>query len=77
MLLTIPFLIVLMGCSLSKVSYVKPTVSQLPEKPVYYDVRFGKGDYCLDEGNAKNMLKNRELERDYIAQLEAIIRGMK
>lgn len=68
----------LTGCStVSKSVYVKPVVPDMPAKPSYYDVSWGKGAYCMDEHNAKNLLKNRELEKDYIAQLEAIITGMK
>lgn len=67
-----------MGCSaISRVSYIKPTIPQMPVKPVFYAVIFGQGDYCLDERNAKNILKNKELMDDYTRQLEAIIEGVR
>lgn len=68
----------LIGCSgITKVSYVKPVIPEMPTKPVFYDVRFGQGDYCLDERNAKNMLKNKALMDDYTRQLEAILEGLR
>lgn len=67
-----------MGCSaISRVSYVKPIVPPLPEKPTYYSVPWGNGPYCLDEQGAKNLLKNRALDEDYINQLKSIIDSLR
>ena len=66
-----------MGCgTITKVQYVKPTVPPLPAKPDYYAVPFNE-NYCLDEGGAKNLLKNKALIDDYTKQLEAIIEGLR
>jgi len=35
------------------------------------------GDYCLDEQNAKNLLKNKALIDDYVQQLITIIEGLR
>lgn len=72
------FLVGSTGCSaINRVSYIKPVIPEMPVKPVFYDVKWGQGDYCLDERNAKNMLKNKALIDDYTRQLEAIIEGMR
>jgi hypothetical protein len=33
--------------------------------------------YCLDEGNAKNLLKNRELDKGYQEELQTILKHLK
>jgi hypothetical protein len=33
--------------------------------------------YCLDEGNAKNLLKNRELDKAYSEELRTILEGLR
>lgn len=64
------------GTPIAKVQYVKPTVPPLPEKPQYYPVIFDQ-DLKLTEDYARNLLKNKALTDDYIAQLIAIIEGVR
>lgn len=33
--------------------------------------------YCLDEDNAKNLLKNREIDKAYSAELMTILEGLR
>ncbi|MEN6317254.1 MAG: hypothetical protein ABFD82_00650 [Syntrophaceae bacterium] len=40
-------------------------------------MEWGQGEYCVNERGAKNLLKNRELDKDYQRQLEAILDGLK
>ena len=78
-LLAILFLIVSIGCSgITKTVYIKPDIPELPAKPGYYSVEFQKngGLYCVDEGNAKNLLKNREVDKGYQEELRTIIEGL-
>jgi hypothetical protein len=66
----------LMGCSgITKTIYVKPTLPPMPDKPSYYAYEFDD-DLKLNEDNAKNLLKNMELMKDYIRQLEEYIKGL-
>lgn len=71
------FSMLLMGCgTLTKTVYVKQTIPPLPTPPDYYSVEWS-GDYCLDEQNAKNLLKNKALIDDYVQQLIALIEGLR
>lgn len=59
---------------------------QIPPEPVWFGVVWDKGCpntqsqicslYCLDEQNAKNLLKNHELTKSYINQLKDIIKTL-
>ena len=69
------------GCSspIVKTEYVKPTIPELPAAPDYYEVIWQKVDglYCVDSDNAKNLLKNRILDKDFIGQHRSIIEGLR
>lgn len=75
------FLIFLMvGCSsIVKTVYIKQELPYIPEKPDYYGVTFHEIErrYCLDENNAKNLLKNRILDLGYMEELRKILDGLK
>jgi hypothetical protein len=64
------------GGKLVRTEYIRQTIPPLPAKPEYYPVPFD-GNYCLDEQGARNLLKNRELDKDYQTQLEGIIEGLR
>jgi hypothetical protein len=70
-----------MSCSgpIVKTEYVKPTIPELPAEPDYYEVIWNKvGDlYCVDARGAKNLLKNRELDKDFVQQHQEIIEGLR
>jgi hypothetical protein len=68
------------GCSKSLVrtEYIKQTLPAKPVPPEYYPVEWTvdeEGNYQLDEKNAKNLLKNMALMRDYLRQWEKIYEG--
>jgi hypothetical protein len=71
----------LAGCSspVVKTEYVKPTIPELPAEPDYYEIIWQKiGDlYCVDGQNAKNLLKNRILDKDFVQQHQEIIEGLR
>jgi len=75
------FLMLLVGCSspIVKTEYIKPTVPALPAPPDYYEVVWQKVDglYCVDSGNAKNLLKNRILDKGFVEQHQEIIEGLR
>jgi hypothetical protein len=61
-----------------RTEYIKQTLPAKPEPPKYYPVEWTvdeEGRYCLDEKNAKNLLKNMALMRDYLRQWEKIYEG--
>lgn len=62
-----------------RTEYIKPSLPELPEEPVYYRVIWHKvgQDYCVDEKNAKNLLKNIELMRSYQNDLKTILESLK
>ena len=76
-------LICLTACSserqVIKTEYIKQQIPPLPAEPQYYPVEFRKIDnnYCLDAQNAKNLLKNRELDKGYQQELREILQGLK
>lgn len=78
-----PCLMLLTGCihqsKIVKTEYIKPEIPPLPESPQYYSVEFLKKDdlYCLDRENAKNLLKNRELDKAYQEELRTIIESLR
>lgn len=66
-----------MGCgTFGKTVYIKQTVPPLPAKPEYYSFQVDE-NLCMDEANAKNLLKNKALIDGYIEQLEQIIEGLR
>lgn len=75
------FLMLLPGCSnpIVKTEYIKPTIPELPAPPDYYEVIWQKiGElYCTNGQGAKNLLKNWELDKDYVTQHREIIEGLK
>lgn len=73
---------ILIGCTFSPIKeteYVKQTLPVAPADPVYYQVTFQKinGFYCLDVNNAKDILKNRELDNGVKTEYKAIWEGEK
>ena len=67
-----------------KTEYIKQQIPPLPAEPEYYSVQFksvewapGQYDYCLDPENAKNLLKNRELDKGYQEEMKEILQGLK
>lgn len=82
--MVILLLICLMACSqipqqITKTEYIEKTIPYIPEKPEYYKVNFIKKDnlYCVDEVNAKNLLKNKVLLDNYTKELEDILIELK
>ena len=73
----------LTGCTparqIVKTEYVYQTVPPLPAEPEYYPVVFGRcaEGYCLDEENAKNLLKNMAIEDAHTAELKGILEDLK
>ena len=69
------------GCSspIRKTEYAKPTIPELPAPPEYYEVVWQKVDglYCVDANNAKNLLKNRILDKGFVEQHQEIIEGLR
>lgn len=62
-----------------KTEYVRQQVPEPPAPPEYYPVTFVKkdGSYCTsDEASAKNLLKNRALDRGYQAEMRGSLEHM-
>jgi hypothetical protein len=80
-------LTVLTGCIPTKESrqivrteYVRQQLPEPPTRPEYYPVVFVKKDdrYCTsDEKSAKNLLKNRELDKGYQAEVKGMLEDLK
>jgi hypothetical protein len=71
-----------MACSSKqtvKVEYIKQEIPPLPEPPQYYGVKFvkEKDRYCVSHEEAKNLLKNRELDKAYMEELRIILESLK
>lgn len=66
------------GCSgkFVRTEYIKQTIPPLPAKPEYYSFQVDE-NYCMDERNAKNLLKNKALIDGYVEQLEQMIEGLR
>lgn len=64
---------------IAQVEYVKQPVPELPSEPTYFNVQWleNVGLYCVDASNAKNLLKNIEIEKAYGNDLKAILDGLK
>ena len=62
-----------------KTEYIRQQVPPLPADPEYYPVVFVKkdGHYCLDETQAKNILKDRALDKGYQGELKGTLESMK
>ena len=67
-----------------KTEYIRQQVPPLPAVPEYYSVKFksvewapGQYDYCLDPGNAKNLLKNKELDKGYQEEMRDTLTQLK
>jgi hypothetical protein len=56
-------------------------VPELPAEPTYYSVQLRgsamPGWYCLDEANAKNLLKNFEIMKGYQVDMRQILESLK
>lgn len=62
-----------------KTEYVRQQAPPVPAPPEYYPVTFVKkdGSYCTsDEKSAKNLLKNRELDKGYQAEMRGSLEDM-
>lgn len=74
----------LIGCSstsnqIVKTEYIKQQIPELPQEPEYYEVRWQSvnGLYCIDESNAKNLLKNIKLMKGYQEEMQEILKHLK
>ena len=68
------------GRQIVKTEYVRQQVPALPAAPVYYPVIFVErgGSYCFETpGDAKNLLKNRALDKGYHGELKGILEDLK
>ncbi len=83
MLLLILFLASLIACSpakqIVKTEYIKQEVPTLPALPTFYLViwKAADGNYCLDEAQAKELLKNVEIMKSYQGEMRGILQGLK
>ncbi len=78
---------ILTGCSstkegrqIVKTEYIRQQVPPLPSRPEYYPVLFVKKDgrYCTsDDDSARNLLKNRALDKGYQAEMRGSLEDMK
>ena len=71
-----------MSCSsnpIARTEYVKQTIPESPAEPDYYPVVWQKvGEfYCVDQKNAKNLLKNWELSKEFVEQHREILEGLR
>lgn len=76
------FCMSLIGCStkqIIKTEYIKQQIPDLPKEPEYYPVQWQSKDgmYCVDEGSAKNLLKNRELDKGYQEEMKEILKHLR
>ena len=77
---TILCLILLTGCgTITKTIYIEKEIPYIPTKPEYYSVEWQSmtGLYCIDEDNAINLLKNRELDKSYQEEIRNILENLK
>lgn len=67
------------GNQIVKTEYIRQEIPSIPAMPEYYPVSFTERDecYCIDAENAKNLLKNRELEKGYEEELKDILNQLK
>lgn len=76
------FCVSLIGCSSKQIvrtEYIKQQIPALPEEPEYYPVQWQwkDGQYCIDEESAKNLLKNRQLDKGYQEEMRKIFESLK
>lgn len=72
----------LMAClstPLVKPEFIKAEIPPVPVLPDMYDVRWqvSQGCYCLDEKNAKSLLKNVMLLQEHDRALAEILKGLR
>ena len=63
-----------------KTEYIPATVPDLPAVPTYWPVQWhgeAGGNYCLDEANGKNLLKNVEIMKAYGNEMRQILSDLK
>ncbi len=62
-----------------RTEYIKQQVPEPPPRPEYYPVTWQAKDdqYSLDAQNARNLLKNRELDKGYQEEMEEILKQLK
>ena len=63
-----------------KTEYIRQQVPPLPSRPEYYPVLFVKKDglYCTsDDDSARNLLKNRALDKGYQTEMRGSLEDMK
>jgi len=67
------------GRQIVRTEYIRQQVQEPPAPPEYYPAKFTAKDglYCLDPGNAKGLLKNRELDRGYQAEMRGTLEDLK
>ena len=87
--MTLPALLIMLsltsltGCTqgnqIVKTDYIRQEIPSIPASPEFYPVSFIKRDeyYCIDAENARNLLKNRELEKGYQDELKEILNQIK
>ena len=63
------------GRQVIRTEYVRQQVPPLPASPDYYQPRFRAvgNDYCVDADGARELLKNRVLDRAYQEELTGIL----
>ncbi len=77
------FCMSLIGCSstkqIVKTEYIKQQIPDLPKEPEYYPVQWQVKDglYYFNAENAKNLLKNRELDKAYQEETKEILQHLK
>ncbi len=73
----------LIACSppkqIVKTEYIRQQVPALPALPTFYSVTWQATgvNYCLDESQVKELLKNIEIMKSYQGEMRGILQGMK
>lgn len=79
-LIAVILLMLLMGCSKGiKTEYITLSIPDTPPRPSYYSVDFVKKDnlFCLDEKNAKNLMKNKKIQDSHTKSVEDILEDLR
>lgn len=74
------FCVSLTACKqIIKTEYIKQQIPELPKEPEMYPVAWAgvNGMYCVDAENAKNLLKNWELNKGNRQELRKILEQLK
>ena len=83
------FLLALILCSIASMAcsprqvvrteYLPALVPELPAEPQYWPVAWIRidGGLCIDDGNAKNLIKNIEILRAHRDELMGILRDLR